>query len=429
MSWLCKWFGIGCPKPTPVPPTPVPPIPPAPTEHTVAVIVTGVNGPIANAKIVLDGAGPYTPTNQDGYTTMQVATSLVESHLWVEAAGYKKYDVHITLPAHNVDLLVGGTSTNPNQIVLPALVTSVAPFATPDERDFILTNFCNLTDSKGRIEFAPMIASLSEDEQTEWITDQVKNGSTHMVLSPYAGYDAINIPSFNWYDQPQKFAALVRKVLATPGANGKGITPILILDSGESGFKGRITKYWPPLIDAIRDILDHVIVVPGWELITASEVTSAEMSFALKFLNNECRVPNIWAHLSPRRAAMSSNPVEADDPWQGAESGCWKSHGGEFVKGLLYQSEAVRFGDEGCDAVDDSCWLNRWEDVVPRIGNGMNGWRIMKLAYFEGPAYYYCRNQADSAFAIKIAERAKALADKYNVRCGFGNGIPSSLKK
>ena len=28
---------------------------------------------------------------------------------------------------------------------------------------------------------------------------------------------------------------------------------------------------------------------------------------------------------------MSSNPPEADDPWQGSESGCWKSHGGEFV--------------------------------------------------------------------------------------------------
>jgi hypothetical protein len=139
----------------------------------------------------------------------------------------------------------------------------------------------------------------------------------------------------------------------------------------------------------------------------------------------------MWAHLSPGRASASSNPIEDDDPWQGAESGMWKSHGGEFVEGLLYQSEAVRPNDDRCDPADDGCWLNRWEDVVPRIGAGMNGWRILGgqyvgLVYFEGPAYYYYRGQSDDAFARRIATAAQGICQKYRVTCGFGNGLPES---
>lgn len=73
---------------------------------------------------------------------------------------------------------------------------------------------------------------------------------------------------------------------------------------------------------------------------------------------------------------------------------------------------------------DTEGWLDRWNDVVPRLGKGMNGWRIMSLCFFESPAYYYYRGQSDSDFCRRIATRAKQLADKYGVRVGYGNGLP-----
>jgi hypothetical protein len=57
----------------------------------------------------------------------------------------------------------------------------------------------------------------------------------------------------------------------------------------------------------------------------------------------------------------------------------------------------------------------------------MNGWRKMKLCFFESVAYYYYHNQADSAYAISVANKAKQLSDSYNVTCGFGNGVPDTL--
>ena len=175
--------------------------------------------------------------------------------------------------------------------------------------------------------------------------------------------------------------------------------------------------------EALGDDEKDCIVVPGWELIRASDATSADFSYALEKLHHD-GWSHIWAHLSPGRAAFSSNPIERDDPWQGGESECWKTHGGQYVEGLLYQSEAVRPDDDKCDPANDDCWLNRWEDVVPRLGAGMNGWRIVHLCYFEGPAYYYYRRQSDSAFARRIATAAKKLATKYGVTIGFGNGLP-----
>ena len=63
MSFLCKWFGIGCPKPTP----PEPPTPPSPPSlRAVGVVVSGVAG----ATVKLDNAGaPFVGvTNKDGET-------------------------------------------------------------------------------------------------------------------------------------------------------------------------------------------------------------------------------------------------------------------------------------------------------------------------------------------------------------------------
>ena len=356
MSFLCKWFGIGCPKPTP----PEPPTPPSPpSSRAVGVVVSGVAG--ATVKLDNTGAPFVGVTNKDGYLCfLEVPTALTASHLWVTAKGYKDYSVHVDLPAHNVDLVVGGQAT-PNQIQLPALTVDAPPRRSQQALTQIRANFCNLTDSADRIIFTADYLGTDADTRQDWTKRLVDAGSTHLVVSPTGGdYPGSPIGRFNLYDTPEQFASEVRAILNTPSADGLALTPILILDSGASGIRQRIDQYWGPIREALGDDEKDCIVVPGWELIRASDATSADFSYALEKLHHD-GWSHIWAHLSPGRAAFSSNPIERDDPWQGGESECWKTHGGQYVEGLLYQSEAVRPDDDKCDPANDDCWLNRWE--------------------------------------------------------------------
>lgn len=420
LARLLLWLGIH--KPTPVPPPTTPPTP--------ALRAVGIST-VPNATVKLDTVGEGV-TNEDGYYCWkEVPVALGACHLWVTAQGYLPYDQHIDLQTTqtNQDIFVGVTRpgcSQPTDINLPALTFAVPNRRTQAELCYVLANFCNLRDSQNRVMFTAFLPNLPPQERQEWYDILREAKSTHVVICPLASYTGSPIPAFDWLNEPEKFVAIVREILATRAADGKAFTPILILDNGDAGFRARISAAWPRIRTLLGDDERDCIVVPGWELITASECTSADFSFALELLHS-LGWTHIWAHLSPRRAACSSNPVEADDPWQGDEMGCWKSHGGQYVEGFLYQSEAIRPGEENCDVTKEECWLNRWDDVVPRIGKGLNGWRIMHLCYFEGPAYYYYRGQSDSAFAVRVADAAKALADSYGVRIGFGNGVASSV--
>jgi hypothetical protein len=414
LAALATFTLIGCgaahrPPTIPVGPSQPPQVvqPPAPEERTLAVIDTP---PATDVQLLLAGQTKAGVTNADGYLAFQMPIGDTVQ-VTAKKEGYDSVDEPRTVP------------TKDNANISVKMKLSAAPPATDAELHHVLANFCNLTDRQGRVEFTPYYISLPANERKQWLEDQRNAGSTHFVLSPEISYPGSPIPDSHLYGDPQKFVAFVREVMREPSATGRGFVPIIILDSGDKGIKDRIAKFWPGIRAALGDDVNRVIIVAGWELVNASDVTSAEYSFSLKTLHDE-GYPHIWAHLAPGRASFSSNPVEADDPWQGAESGAWKSNGGEFVEGFLYQSQAVRPNDDRCDPADGDCWLNRWEDVVPRLGNGMNGWRIVHLAYFEGPAYFYYKKQSDSAFAIRIANAAKQMCDKYHVVCGFGNGIP-----
>lgn len=304
------------------------------------------------------------------------------------------------------------------------------PWATGERLKTVRANFCNLRDSKQRSIFTIYVCSLPDHERAEWYDIQRQAGSTHTVLAPDYSYhegedQRIKLPPpRQMLDTPDVFRAYVLEALNTRAADGFGFTPIIMLDEGHANPRDRIDHKWPALIEAIRDLLPYCLICPGWELVKASAWTSADLSYGLKKLK-ALDVPHIWLHLSIGRAAGSSNPIEADDPWQGAERDFWLTHGGEHIEGFLYQSQDLRIGDTiACDPNSDECWINRWRDVVPRIGNGMNGWRVMPLVFFEGPAYYFIREEADEAFAREYARIARDEAAAFGVSIGFGNGIP-----
>lgn len=392
----------------------VPPV--TPELRTLAVVEAE---PGALVRLVVGDTTYSGVANTDGYIAFHDVVGGCPSNaqmvrVIVSLEAYVPIDESRSVPCGNQDLRV-------------SLVPIAAPLATEAELHHVLGNFCNLLDSQGRVIFDPFYVSLPAAERREWLALHRAAGSTHFVLSPTIGYPGSPIPGRDLYGDPAAFVALVREVLRTPSANGKGFTPILMLDSGDPGIRDRIARFWPAIRAALGADADHVIVTPGWELVNASSVTSAEYSHALGSLR-DLGYAHIWAHLAPGRGSFASHPLEPDDPWQGAESGSWKEGNGVIPEGLLYQSQAVRPNDDACDAAQEDCWLNRWEDIVPRLGAGMNGWRIVHLAYFEGPAYYFYRRQSDSAFAVRIANAAKAMCDKYGVVCGFGNGIPGAIR-
>lgn len=308
---------------------------------------------------------------------------------------------------------------------VPNLDYALEPVALPrpSRADMlnVRANFCNIYDPTNGL---PMFTAYFPVKQN-WLQPLVDAGSTHVTLSPECAYPGYWVPPFDWRDRPQDFAACVTKITQTVGANGKALTPIVFLDNGGPDPLPRIQRYWPNLINALRSasVLDRCILVPAWEPVQG-DWSSYALSEALKFLKALAPDNLIGWHGSPTRWVGSSNPVEPNDPWQGGESDFYKSHGGEFIDICFYQAQAKSVFQGACNPADDDCWLNRWTDGVIRLGNGVNGWRILPICLAEGPAYTFTRKQSTPEQARQWATNGDLLAKSYGVTVSFMNGLP-----
>ena len=314
-------------------------------------------------------------------------------------------------------------------------------------------NFCNLWDGgpyyddKGRLIkgkgliYDPALSAMWATDRPQfdrWLELHRKAGSTHLTIGPFDGgeiYGGSNIFSPDLVGAPDRLREFVGDLLHAASADGRGFRLIVQLDGGQPNPRPVMARDWPTIIDALRPYLDSCIVTPGWELIKASPWRSAEYSHALKTLHT-LGVPIIGAHLSVGRSAWSSNPIEDDDPAQGAEAECWKQWGGEHVKILLFQVDPSsaplathhpRIVDHQvvCDVHGDGCYLNRAYDSILRIGTGFHGWRRMAWCAFETVAYPTWHEGAPSSHARDMATEIKTfLADPLGIQISYGNGLP-----
>jgi hypothetical protein len=327
-------------------------------------------------------------------------------------------------------------------VPVPVVVEATPPvWRTGDALLDVKADFGSLRDAHGDLIYTPnTFGAMAVGRYDDWAARQRAAGLTHMVVGdfhpgayPGSPFDNPDMRS------PAKIREGLERILNTPSADGLGFTPIVMFDGGkydDSTPRERVDRDWPIILQGLteggRDLRPFIIPVPGWELITASEWTSADISYALEWMHAH-GLTHIGVHNSPGRTAISSNPLEPDDPWQGNESGSLNSHGGQWVELLLFQVDPPRPRDHvvNCDYHDESggCWSNRWYDAVLRVGTGYHGWRLLRPVLFETVVYWEFHGEpgADRAYARAVATAGAKVCSDLGVTCGFGNGLPYDL--
>lgn len=338
----------------------------------------------------------------------------------------------------------------------------------------------------------------------DWAARMRAAGLTHVVVGDFhaGGYPGFPVPNPDMVRDPAAIRAILERIQNTPAADGKGFTPIIQFDGGEypdSTPDERIERDWPVLEQAIkgdgsasqRDLNDCSIKSPGWELIKASPWPSRAMSHALTWMHAH-GLKWLAVHNSIGRTAISSNPGEPDDPWRrwswplrdaagqpvrdergdiryetgrrmgddaeqdkrehpdplgqwgGAEAESLQTNGGQFADFMFFQVDPPRPGqDLHCPYLNNSsCFRDRFNDMVTRVGNGYHSWRKMIVVAFEtmvytafhGPEHrdWYKPWAGSAAFARDVASALKEVCDRPMtpegvmppVDCKWGNGLP-----
>lgn len=442
----------------------VPPPPSAPRPRAIGIVT--VPGATVSMSLI-PGASPAVLTTDahSGYACWNVVeASLGATHLWITAKGYEPYSQHVDLTtgdkAVNQDIFIGTTrwdGVRPTDINLPALVFTFPVPHSLAEKVNVQCNFCNLRDSQGRVIFSSSIAALSLAEQDDWIAKEIAAGGTHYVTSVQTSYSGYFAPQINFYETGRMAefgASLVRIIKA-------GLIPIVFLHSGDSYpgdnyFRGvcREFKAFSP------DIVKYCLWCIAWEVVkggyTSDEFNRANLIMR-EVLGDDA---TIAFHLSQGRAAFSSNPLEADDPWQGAEADCWTRVGtsqhplcGTLADVFLYQSIVCTPGE--VNEYGDPTWWDRTLDTVERflpagtpmpgaqgvLATGRNGAPFKRagvagvdgpdwfagqpkrpaLCLFEIVAYTYIRGKVNDAQVTAVANKAKSFGFT-----SFGNGLPKT---
>jgi hypothetical protein len=294
-------------------------------------------------------------------------------------------------------------------------------------------NFCNLRDSRGAIVYTPAMTGAPESILAEWLHLQADAGSTHLPFGPPLpgkAYPGVAWENPDFYADPLRLRAFVERLLDTPAADGQGFRPMLFL-GGDTFAESRFNR-WAEIAAILDGLHQYLILLVAWEPVVGGW-TSAEVSRGTERLRQLFPSATLAGHGSPTRWVSSSNPVEADDPWQGGEAEFFKSHGGQYLDGWFYQTPHGRDLYRPCTCPDspkgqfthvEECWLNRFEDGVARLGDGYHGWRKLQVVLYETVAYEAFRGQATPEQARSIATMGQKVARKWGVDLAYGNGLP-----
>lgn len=447
-KWFASFLGGTKPTPAPVPPTPATPAPILSEVRAVAVIVTGAIGPLAGATVVLDNPLGITfpKTNADGYTVAEFPVSLITATLWVSAPNYRPYNVGVTLPTHNIDLMVGGTA-RPEQMQLPALFPIAKPRPTREQVLNMKCSFANMSDSKGRRMFTAMIGRFWLDNNmadfNDWVNASLTEGCTHLVVAFQSNdYGSYFVKGFDFTGHEDRWTAMLQYLL------DQGLIPVVFYTSGDNfGELAHLEHRCTVSVD-FKDVVGHCI---GFEMIGSQSPTITSKQWydanqTMRRIFGENAV--IIMHSDPaERCTWASyrgdNPndkpegcvwdvdhwVEADDPSHGDEVGAM-SH--IFTPDLLCIETRHDKGPSYTmgDLNDTTTWSGHMVEIQDRFGAdgtmipGLNravrtgpsapDWfrgaaKRTRLVIFETVCYEYIGNKIGEDQAIAASRRCREI--------------------
>jgi hypothetical protein len=364
---------------------------------------------------VLQGA----PCHTDARGTCQfiVPTSTTDSHMWVAAEGYLKQDRHVTAgPGIIIKWLL---SKPPPPIVRKAR----------DEVKAVETNFCNLRDGRGKVQFSPFIGGYPRVRQDDWIANEVKAGSTHFVVSvDVNGYasmadDEFHAVHFYRENRWEEFGDLLRRLRTAK------LTPIIFLDSGDrypgdEYFRG-VTAWWQA---HFADLTDQVVMVCAWETRRFGGYSAYQFDRANAIMREVLGKDAILAfHGSPESGLFGSHaPVEPDDPWQDdGEQENWYTHSGKEFEVLLFQT--LYADNAALDEFGQPKWWNRTADTAERflpLGTPLPGLARMKEGQNDGGWHYRTGYAHPDWFAGTKRERGRPVLVAFEyVAWGYIRGL------
>lgn len=422
---------------------PTPPSPPPMREaRAFAVLVedAATRQPIAGAAVQV--CASRGETRHDGYgpVTVEVpSTCLVR----VERAGYDPFETSLAL-----------TQSTPD---LPVRLTAQLP-PRPDRAAVLRYRglLANIRDGSGRIIWTPALPGAPAATARDWLDRLAAAGATHVPIGPFdAGpvYPGVEWGNPDWTRDVAAIRALLLAILETRTLAGHGMVPVVFLDNGGRDPNPRLAVIRPTLSAALEGIGPHSITVPcGWE---SYEWRARECADSVAAWAPLAQGSVLAWHGWQDRSNGASNPGQDDDVWlgpvqaDGKRYGQWDLFWGRTpFEMFLYQSRPIRtLAEARCGkttqtingktglAYPESCWKNRFQDAVARVGAGRctddfgdggpcgPGRRV--FVAFEQTAYFEFRDQMESPDVSRVvATEARALCQQYGVDCGFGNGLP-----
>ena len=275
----------------------------------------------------------------------------------------------------------------------------------------IQANFCGATAPWGEPIFDIWLATWAASTRQAIYTIKRAAGLTDIALSVEARNGYHGAHAFDWSREPGQVVALVQEVQAA------GFNVELFLSSGDGETGETIDEYFPTILQALSAV-DPIRIVPAWEPVVGGW-TSAQLSHAMQVIHQLAPQHELWVHLSPTRACGSSHPIEPDDPWQGDEAGFWRSHGGEFATGLLYETEhggpllyPANFPNQSPDDPNYAKYpgyLGRLYEIAIRALVGGRGWRQTRVCVWETGAMDFFNLGCTGTDLRRIKAQCQAL--------------------
>lgn len=436
-SFLCKWFGIGCPKP-PDPPTPTP------KNRAVAVVTT-----VGGAYVRLDNKpDPFTGhTDSSGYLLFpEVPESLTATHLDIDANGYDHYSIHVDLPSSgNVQLLVGRTANETIDIELPPLKPSHV-----DPSKFSLQELARIRGAmwtvRGPWRFGPRPGDPSNITALEYIHSYGDDPSRlseeqRRMLDTYKGlgyktccFGPPQDPSYrdqyptrDWTVSPTEFERWLDWVQLFWD---EGLTPIIFLHGDGETFEQTRDRFTPLIQNNERaKRLLRVVVPTGWEPTRYGWSVNTWIEFC-KWAGELLPDALILIHTVPDVDAPGGTDERGNDDGRGNDK-VWADIV-PYIHGWLTQSEAFADPDKHSDPnhpemtqfdswaamFDKNC---QWS-YYNRFHNGYANWPTnskwgnepIKIYAAEYCSYWNYHDNRPYEEGVKWGDRAMAVgADGY----------------